>query len=304
MTMQYQFDPSRRRQERPDWLPDWRDASRYQIGSRRQLAWEFLRRNPEYWTDWRRWNALPDVEGDEQEQRYKSPKWEWTVYIPWASMYYYCGTYPTLPGETVEQYRRRTGETPTHLAVHLERQWGIAEMRNPASSSPPPVSEACVQRPPYLADSTYVSGGERDEVVYSVAAEGALPTDLWMFALDLRHPIPQQLERLAAHLAALQQARIEHPIEPTVGQPLRLKLRHPGKSRHADQLRSCLRAYDAAWTGATGPEIARALYPGSWHGQNEDTQEASIKRVKSAIGDAKRLMQWDFRLLFSTSGEV
>jgi hypothetical protein len=37
---------------KPDWLPDWKDASQYPDSiaeNFREIAWEFLRRNPEYW---------------------------------------------------------------------------------------------------------------------------------------------------------------------------------------------------------------------------------------------------------------
>lgn len=40
----------------PDWLPDWRDVSQYPnpyTSEPRQLAWEFLRRNPEYQNDYK-----------------------------------------------------------------------------------------------------------------------------------------------------------------------------------------------------------------------------------------------------------
>jgi hypothetical protein len=46
----------------PDWLPDWRDASGYpdpESTSRQQWAWEFLRRNSQYQSDWNQ-REMPD----------------------------------------------------------------------------------------------------------------------------------------------------------------------------------------------------------------------------------------------------
>jgi hypothetical protein len=39
---------------KPSWLPDWRVASNYANSSRRQWAWEFLRRNKQYQQLWKR----------------------------------------------------------------------------------------------------------------------------------------------------------------------------------------------------------------------------------------------------------
>jgi len=43
----------------PDWLPDWRDSSQYpdpESTSRKQWAWEFLRRNSSYQAEWKQQN--------------------------------------------------------------------------------------------------------------------------------------------------------------------------------------------------------------------------------------------------------
>jgi len=45
---------------KPDWLPDWKDVTKYPHSKKgRVWAWEFLRRNPQYQQLWDKYAALP-----------------------------------------------------------------------------------------------------------------------------------------------------------------------------------------------------------------------------------------------------
>ena len=65
----------------PDWLPDWRDSSQYldpESTSRKQWAWEFLRRNRMYQAEWKKKDAA------DYAVRY-SPE-EYETYHKWVCM--------------------------------------------------------------------------------------------------------------------------------------------------------------------------------------------------------------------------
>lgn len=111
----------------PDWLPCWSDPTKYtDHGDDLQLwAWEFLRRNPEYQSDYAQWVALPDT----NDEGSWSPKHKRTSFGEWERMLFFYADPPALSeDETVAEYRQRTGEWPELLHVFLLRKWGLEVM--------------------------------------------------------------------------------------------------------------------------------------------------------------------------------
>lgn len=115
----------------PLWLPDWKDPDAYaHLTVRHQLAWEFLRRNPEYQADWLNYESVPYYwpEGG------KTPKGSGRSFAPWAEMFYYYADPPGLPNETLAQYERRLAGTDpkvTNLEAGLCEKWGILTLIAP-----------------------------------------------------------------------------------------------------------------------------------------------------------------------------
>ena len=83
-----------------DWLPDWRDAKAYPKPkdlSWREWAWQFLRRNPEYQSDYESWRALLDTLPADCDQ------------LPSDDMRFWVCDPPAKAGETYKEYANRVG---------------------------------------------------------------------------------------------------------------------------------------------------------------------------------------------------
>lgn len=127
---------SRQRPEAPAWIPDWKDPDAYAaFTTRDDLAWQFLRRNPEYQSDWALYESVPTFWPDGGG---KTPKLSGRSFADWAEMIYYYATPPGRPGETLEEYKVRmagASYSVTNLEDGLCRKWGVMSLAPPEQFS-------------------------------------------------------------------------------------------------------------------------------------------------------------------------
>jgi len=178
---------------------DWRSSADYAACAdltRDQWAWEFLRRNPDYQSDYARfiaiWRALEADYGAPPQRDFQRWKQDPRAYGP-------------LPGSTADSLDDATGEL---CVVDDERvlvecwmgaKWGFHKFPlDPARITPPPPEELSWRPPPPAAPRP-------DGDPYRL--------DL---AFDLARPLPPQLEaaklRLVSRAAELRRAGLPSPL--------------------------------------------------------------------------------------------
>jgi hypothetical protein len=178
---------------------DWRSSADYAtcVGlSRDQWAWEFLRRNPDYQSDFARfiaiWRALEAVYGAPPQRDF--PRWKLD---PRA--------YGPLPGAAPNSLDEATGELcvvddeRVLIECWIGAKWGFHKFPLDPARSTPPTPEELSWRPPPPA--TPRSEGDPYRL------------DL---AFDLARPLPPQLEaaklRLVSRAAELRRSGLPAPL--------------------------------------------------------------------------------------------
>jgi hypothetical protein len=212
-------------------MTDWRRPEAYAYTttlSRDQWAWEFLRRNPEYRSDYAAfmttWRALEADYGkppDRDFARWKSDPRAYRV-----------ESEPGDPGGCVAD------ENKVLIECWMGAKWGFHKFPlDPAMVAPTP--EQLSWRPVHVGART-VTAGHRDYL-------GVTLTRLAL-GFDLNLPLPPQLEAAKFHLVSLQTRlrREGMPVPETVA------------SRRADWTRY-LRLLDAEASGAAREEIGTSL---------------------------------------------
>lgn len=287
-----------------EWLPDWRDPQQYPDLDKHPLtsiAWEFLRRNPEYQEDYARlWGSL-----SESDRRAKIEE-----------------ILPQLRGETDEDYRQRwedSSETAgrfyseVHPLGWLKKKWGIyddvplwslRDSLDPAKSRSQITTDLanegnCSKESPDLSfeldyspaispgslhyirwnercivQTMLMGGGNLESLVE--AAEKEIDNNECVtkcsIEIDLLLPINVQLDRLKEVLKAKQKHIKEIGFEPKTPRP-------------AQKLPTYLRVLDAKLTGALDGDIATVIYPhrSNDHGSNYHASDLVRKDFKKAL---------------------
>jgi hypothetical protein len=232
----------------PEWLPDWRDKQQYVVPKHPLfLAWQFIRRNPDYWSDWRRLSALPDHTPEDLD----GCDWSTGQYHPIGSIFYDMSLYqtaegasPARKGETREQYVKRTGSVPMPIREWIEQKWGFHPLDDPS------VSSKAIGRRGMFAESVPPYFG-RDAVKKFEDA----PWKFAIVAIDIDHSIEAQVA-LARQVAMASRKHFESPFGINLGNGQRKSAVNRVRAR---ELCLYLRAYDAAWCRARDVEIVMTL---------------------------------------------
>lgn len=264
----------------PDWLPSWRDPTNYpdDLGPL-GFAWQFLRRNPDYIADY---EAFAKVPGYWPDGGGKTPKWSGRSFAPWAEMVFYHADPPALPGETLEDYERRMGDSEYHiknLETHLQEKWGVDCINDPAKDSWAMAQDPSVPPHPTNSESVSLQYDWSPSVIrcdIAIKPEGA-SDDAIAIWFD---PLGNIKDQLKAAKQILQEER-EH-LENSIRALGVEEKRKKAGGNHLRTLPECLRAYDAEWSRAERHEAANIIFaPKSTVAEN-NTKTFS-DRLKSAF---------------------
>lgn len=284
----------------PSWVPDWRDASTYTRSFTEYIEkegstlsekivtdlpmedwplhvwiWEFLRRNLEYQSDYKRFLELPGY----HDHGGKTSKWSGRAFEGDMSMWYFDP--PALPGETHEQYFNRNREIDFDsmpMEAHLMIKWSITHVPDPARDDGYFIVGPEIETPPYWLQIEGV-----DATGYSPPIPD--PDELHHVTLrfDLRYSIDEQL-RKAKEYIKFQQEHLK-----VIGDEVDL-IRATGPQLH--KLPFYLRAFDADCAGATLSEIGESLFPEKCHGMGLDSMKQS---AYAAVKEGKALVNGGYK---------
>ena len=259
--------------ESPAWLPRWDDDDAYpktfSEWSLTRWAWEFLRRNREYQSDFKHFDSIPHVfpEGSPN----KSPKYGGEVPILGMPMLFrYCDP-PALPGELWEAYwNRNDGEVIEEMPYEefYCRKWKTLCLPNPAD---PNGWEWVTFNGESPVEILEIRAPEPLGFVHPMAS----PDEFHHLTLrfDLRFNLERQLEE-ALDILNAHKVRVD-------GQRIR------ATSRRWANLPLVLRAFDAKHTGAGNREIARKLLPKK--ANDEKTLRSAEEEIRRAISKGESM---------------
>lgn len=308
----------------PAWLPNWRDASAYVDHGEdwTAWAWEFLRRNPEYRADYRRWAELPDSEmNDESGRSGVTPKWKGGGWEGDAMRYFHVAPEEpqALPGETLGAYRRRTGLYPLPLREHMEVHYGLMWLTDPDQvmgdyfapleiDTPPTFLRQCEPTVPGQGFLEECYGGpvrhERRELIRA-HWQPAEDEYKMVVAFDLRYPLEAQFEEVRRAATPDQDSHtdmLEREIDLygcTLSEDDAIPRLQPPRPTPR-KLMDCLRVFDAEWAeGWNRKEIAAAIFPAK--GRSRDGDKSGLDSVDYARKQGqhyvtagwRELMRWD-----------
>ena len=212
---------------------EWTDAKSYpsrQATSMRRWAWEFLRRNPGYQTDYERWmrNAPKDKWPDPAED------------LSWHE----CNP-PAKSGETLVQYERRLRREGIGPHSITPRHFALGKKYHLRGFLPPPEDDD----PPRFSTATYgpFLGGPQSEVhwLHGLAAEQVI------YVFDLTLSLELQCKRALRLLKG--QLNFRRQRNPELYQDRRAR---------ENPYQDYLRVLDAAGAGVRDDrEIAATLFP-------------------------------------------
>lgn len=255
---------------KPAWLPDWKNPAEY-IDHGDDLeawAWEFIRRNPEYQTDYARWACLPDDDGEGGNSlKYGGASGAW------VAMPFFYADPPALPGETLGEYESRTGQWPTSLHDHLTQRWHLIQISDPAISTCPGFFAYGddMLMPPYgleLPDPIWDCGARFGSSAVTEHLSGRLYYASWpeeidsnvhVVGFDLRFSISDQLAMIEKTLLELKQ-QFDGAIPRSIG-------------AQVGNLPILLRLFDARASGAEIEEIMMELYDGKLGAGPDDWED-------------------------------
>ncbi|SFN69609.1 Uncharacterized conserved protein [Nitrosospira briensis] len=266
----------------PAWLPNWKDASAYKKPRDewfvKIMIWEFLRRNPEYQADYKRFADLPDLRpgGGKTAKIYNKG-----MMLTDDMCFRYCEP-PALPGETWEQYQLRVGDYVIEdmpLIEHLMEKWCITYMADPEKDDGYAKINAHIEMPPYdLQIENAV-----DAAGFITRRPAPDKPEHVTLRFDLRYGIDKQLKK-AKEALKLWKDHLENGPTP-------YQLDKEQSKNHKNQLRGYLRAFDADLAGAFPQEIGKRLFP------KDIDIEARRKKAARAVKLGKDLVNGAYKNL-------
>lgn len=292
----------------PAWLPCWSDPTKYtEHGDDLQSwAWEFLRRNPEYQSDYAHYMSLPWCypEGG------KTPKIAARSIGYDSEMIYLHGSLPALPGETAGEYEQRTGEWPIPLEEYLLEKWQIMTLNDPAGEARArygPDDRAILPQPVSFADP-YLDCGPRAKNFHGLEwMEGRLMAPDWppelddyvrVFAFDLRRNIDDQVDEIRDWLQELRDEALQSLNDNEFNDYLRIEHISRPNTKFLSGILNDLRILDAEWSGASWQDIVLAIWGYSEKqttsrrrdgGSSEDDENNRMRqRVNDAVKRARK----------------
>jgi len=262
--------------------PDWRDASAYPAKaddlSPSGWAWEFLRRNQEYQSDFEHFSGLPSYYPNGS----KTCKWYACRTDWWSSVELrYCKQPIIEDDDTVAEYFHRTGDnTPLlySLEDHLVEKWGFTstEIYDPACNAV--VGLEYTPELPKPIGYKYFDPEKGEFVPHEIEPENPYEYTL---RFDLRYSIDKQLLEAKEILQGKKDSRFSILSD---------EMMRYSAGVNIDNLPMYLRAYDAKQAGATYLEIGKELYP-------KIDQDGAKQRAYNAFKKADELVQGGYREL-------
>ena len=261
-------------------FPDWKESSEYPKCFEEwgvfKWVWEFLRRNPDYQSDFAHFSSIPAYTDDG-----KTGKLSGTSLATWEPMEYrYCNP-DSLPGELGADYIARMEaagieyeEEP--LEEYLSAKWRILYLIDPLNPNAwiEKDAQVCLLIP---SDGRFA--GLPEEVFDNSPDRFGEVT----MRFDLRYPIDRQIE----FSKQLLMQRLEQIEEECSLRGKKFDKRFAPKT-HKNKLPEYLRAYDAFSSGARTAEVAEVLYP---HLDRMLTRDPGITKAENAIKVGRSLVE-------------
>ncbi len=259
---------------RPDWLPDWKDPEAYPETddlSLGQWAWQFLRRNPEYQTDFAKWCELRDGLDDPEGR---------LPMIDQDLSFFVCDP-PASDGETYATYRKRVGGKEhgyKTLDSHLGEKYGFRPDARLRGFLPDPRED----RQHVWFETSVVHKfagipGERGEYVGGPEAFEVL------VRFNLEWSIEVQLENARKTLKSLRAYyRKNDAFEPIE------------KRTRLNKFQFYIRLLDAEVSGAKAGEMAAVLLPNR---DNSYPDYGADKNIRDGLKAAQKLRDRDYRYI-------
>jgi hypothetical protein len=262
---------------KPDWLPDWKDPKAYPKPNDRSLkqwAWQFLRRNPEYQADYKRWRELLDSLGE----RETLPNIE-------EDMRFFQLDPPPKDGESYVDYCKRGG-VPLYKPLYYELSEVKYGFRNSYMSRPGELRWASVGPWPPEYDKFY--GWFKTAVISYLDWVPGRPGEPVggpyefevMIRFKLEWPIDIQLRRAKEILYRQRSYHKEHSGLETIE-----------KRIHSAKFPEYLRLLDAEVSGADFKAMARVLLPKK---VNDYPDYNASKTIRNRLTAAKKLRDQDY----------
>jgi hypothetical protein len=260
--------------------PDWTKAAAYRDLARaslRRIAWEFLRRNPEYQKDWQRYaNAMRGlVAGDATLEPYVEH-----LLAPDPPVAHDAATgaererlwslLVALPGYRIQDEQAPSGSR--RIEMHYGRKWGLSGIRHPMDSRHSRFRFTTDARSNW---SVHVATGAGVQSLEE--KQGGLHGGKWVvLAIDLSYPIKVIESNVLDLLKAERALRIATgDFEPITSRAL-------ANSKYIEYLQ----ILDGTAEGKTASEIGAVLAPNA---ANDPPLRQRDKRFRSALKEAQRL---------------
>lgn len=297
-------------------IHDYKDADYYENlkleTNMTRWGWEFLRRNPEYQAEYKRFASFPD---HDEVNGVKNGKWKGNVWFGarfYEDAFHYTNP-PAKKGETLEEYDQRCpdGEIMP-FREYLEYKYHIQPtIKNPSEELRDPEEEwfyfsdinndspFWADFPPWEIDvfpeclSTGLKGTRfekeySDRFINRMAGMARYPGAVF-YAFDVRQSIDEQVTRVKQYLIEAKKEYYEQRLLDDDKPPIK----RPQKTR-AGLLSIYIRILDVIDSGITSvSEIAKIIYPDD---KSYDPKNAKSK-VRSNIERAKEIRDSEYWLL-------
>lgn len=270
-------------------VPNWKDATAYEFLKAKDppwpwLAFEFLRRNPEYRAAYAAWRKMWD------ELKKRPSPWQLKLNDPLGWFF----DPPLNEGESVSDWKQRVvaeGDFPNQERYlnHIERRFGITpEPLDP--SGPAQILPCFMPMPDFPLFPDY---GDLGQFFGPPDDERHSPTDLpkkpyFPVVFDLSRPLDPQLRAAADRLRMAKARDRDRDIYSIRNNPKRRNFRVP-------DLLLLLRVLDGASQGASTGEMASILDPD--RPNNADHGYHATKHFNDLLHRAKKLRDEGYREL-------
>lgn len=272
--------------------PDWKTAIAYhdiEKASLTRIAWEFLRRNPDYQKAW--WTYAQDVRElaalDQDVARYADlfltanvtsamldSFWDATTREKLRHGLYDYGFFAPVPGidGRFEPLDRQRG-----------RSWGLDGMPHPMQSYYPTVVRFSSIGNTVWTPSSH-SLKELEDEHRKLGKIFSIESNLIVLQIDLSLPLEVIESTVLRHIRWIRQHRINnHQLEI-------VKSRALSNARYVEYLR----ILDGASAGVAAPDIGLELAP---RANNDLPDRPRDKRFRAALNEAKRIQATGYRVL-------
>lgn len=258
------------------WRPDWRNKSAYPKDLQPQeWAWEFLRRNPDYQSDYDHFTTLPD---SDQVVGVKNGKWKGTPSLDGQLDNFYCNP-PENAGETLREYEQRLQNNGIDDWLVLP----FAEYMTRRYKVEPTPCDPAAPLPGHAVFTDLATENRLPPWCVTIDESGDFMRFQHMpiFAFDLNQSIDKQLEVVKSQLLDMIEFRKFHGTF----------MPEPERRNQLSKYPTYLRLLDADFACATSSEMAEVLYPGD---VNVHPDYSASKKVRQQLKAAIQLRDSDY----------